>query len=98
MVHLPTDAVFAFQTSDSVRFEKNWGRSEGTRGDWVIAGGENGSDLYVCPDSVFKASYVAVKDQPGRYRKVLEVLARKMNVDFVAATEEGVQVWRGWPM
>ena len=56
LLYRKKNVVRAFQTKSPVRFEKEWGISEGKLNDWVVWNGEG--DMYCIADEHFKANYI----------------------------------------
>ena len=56
LLYRKKNVVRAFQTKSPVRFEKEWGISEGKTNDWVVWNGEG--DMYCIADEHFKANYI----------------------------------------
>lgn len=81
--------VHAFRTRDPVTFNKHWGTSKGSGGDYVIVGVDD--DLYVCPKAVFESSYQPVAGEPNKFRKTGHMFARRMPHEFKVRTSAGLQ-------
>lgn len=81
--------VYAFQSKDPCRFDKHWGPSTGSGGDFVIVGVDG--DLYSCPRATFEATYEPIAGEPHRYRKTGVMYARHMSHAFKVRTDNGFQ-------
>lgn len=85
--------VWAHRTNAPVVIEKEWGRSDGEPGDYIIVGPND--DAYMCNAELFESTYELLPGHAHKYVKTGTVLARKMTHDFMAETSTGVQHVRG---
>lgn len=81
--------VWAHRTNAPVVIEKEWGRSDGEPGDYIIVGPND--DAYMCNAELFESTYELLPGHAHKYVKTGTVLARKMSRDFMAETSTGVQ-------
>ena len=59
IVYRKKNMVRAFQTNSPVRFEKEWGISEGQKGDWVVWNGDG--DMHCIKDKEFVENYIPAR-------------------------------------
>ena len=89
LVYRKKNIVRAFQTDCPVRFQKEWGISEGVSGDWVVWNETKGGDMYCIQDAEFIKNYVPahrihqdVEENDHKYIKNKTVLARRIGYPF----------------
>lgn len=80
--------VHAYVSRDAVSVDKDWGKSRGKPGAYVIASGD---DVYVSDAEVFERTYEAVPGRANEYRKTGHVLARRMDAPFALKTKDESQ-------
>jgi len=79
--------VFAYRTADPITIIKDWGKSVGNAGDYIVH--SPGDDVYVVDSELFKRTYEPVRGSEHEYRKVGTVLARMMEEPFVVRSGPG---------
>lgn len=87
-VYRKKKTVFAYKSADPIVIFKDWGRSAGLAGSYIIFGGEE--DVYMCDSETFEKSYEPT-GRPNEFRKHGFVLARKMDHPFAIKTGDGVE-------
>mmetsp|Transcript_4623 Transcript_4623/g.8855 ORF Transcript_4623/g.8855 Transcript_4623/m.8855 type:complete len:762 (+) Transcript_4623:30-2315(+) len=85
--------VFAYKSKDPVIIRKDWGKTVGKPGSWIILSGED--DVYPCDPEVFAATYEPAGDvKCNEYRKVGFIVAKRLEESFAivsgGSTEHGL--------
>jgi len=81
--------VYAHRTNAPTIVYKEWGESKGEPGDYVIVG--QNDDVYICNAELFEQEYEKLPGSENRFKKVGRVLARRIDHDFTAETNRGLQ-------
>jgi len=88
LIYRKKNVVRAYQTNCPVRFEKEWGISEGNVGDWVVWN-ESTGDMYCIKEAEFLENYIPahrvhadVQENDHKYIKNRTVLARRIGYKF----------------